>query len=79
MADNTKPVAAIDLAALPADALLTDIEVASLARTGRNTLANWRTATRQGSPIGPRFLKLAGSMIRYRAGDVREFIAQAAA
>lgn len=79
MADNTEPLAAIDLAALPADTLLTDTEVAGVIRTGRNTLANWRTATRYGNPTGPKFIKLAGSMVRYRVGDVREFIAKGGA
>ncbi len=79
MTDNTESPAAIDLAALPADALLTDSEVASAIRTGRNTLANWRTATRYGKPTGPKFIKLAGSMVRYRVGDVREFIAKGVA
>lgn len=79
MPDNSEPLASIDLAALPADALLTDTEVAGATRIGRNTLANWRTATRYGNPTGPKFIKLAGSMVRYRVGDVREFIAKGAA
>lgn len=76
MPDNTEPLAAIDLAALPADALLTETEVGGAIRAGRNTLANWRTATRHGKPTGPKFIKLAGSMVRYRVGDVRAFIAE---
>jgi hypothetical protein len=64
----------LDVAALPNDALITPAELAGAIKSSESTLANWRTATRQGKPTGPKFIKLAGSMIRYRAGDVRAFI-----
>lgn len=79
MNDNERERTGVDLAALPPDTLLTAAEVASVLRVGLNTLANWRVSTRYGKPAGPRFAKLGGSMVRYTAGDLREFIAKGAA
>lgn len=76
MPAKTVTPAPLDLAALPADALLTETETAGAIRIAKNTLANWRSLTRHHKrQQGPKFIRLAGSMIRYRVGDVRAFIA----
>ena len=49
--------------------LLLEREVAEMLGVGRNTLARWRMRR-----TGPPYLKLAGSIVRYRLGDVNEWL-----
>ena len=73
---GTPPPADFDLAELADDQLLTEYDVAALTRMSTNTLAAWRKRERD-HPL-PYFMirsGRAGSRVRYRAGDVRQFIA----
>lgn len=51
------------------DRLLTQEETAKILRLTDRTLRNW---AREG--IGPRRVALPGRFVRYRAGDVRDWI-----
>lgn len=61
---------ATDLEALPSSTLLMPRETASFLKVNENTLANWRATGRQNLP----FIKIGGR-VRYRVGDVLEWIA----
>jgi hypothetical protein len=63
---NTADIAAI----AGCEPLLTTKQAAALLGFAPNSLANMRAAGR-----GPRFVKLANGAIRYRAGDLRTYIA----
>lgn len=52
----------------PEKKLLTEREVAEALAVSRQTVANWRFKGR-----GPRYLKV-GRLVRYRPGDVEEFL-----
>lgn len=69
---GTPPPADFSLTELPDDSLLTEYEVASLARLSTNTLAAWRKRERD-HPL--KWVMIGSGRVRYRAGDVREFIA----
>ncbi len=58
-----------DLAQLPAGKLLDDISAAHYLDTKPSTLGVWRSVGRYNLP----FVKI-GRKVRYRAGDLREFI-----
>jgi predicted DNA-binding transcriptional regulator AlpA len=53
--------------------LLTEVEVAGILKMKRQTLRNWR-----GQRVGPRFIKLRDRSVRYRRGDVEEWIEEQA-
>jgi hypothetical protein len=65
------PLADVSLAGLPDDQLLTEYEVAAIARFSTNSLGTWRK--RPEHPL--RWTVIGGGRVRYRAGDVREFLA----
>jgi predicted DNA-binding transcriptional regulator AlpA len=65
------PLADVSLAGLPADQLLTEFEVAALTRLSTSTFEAWRK--RPDHPL--KWTKITGGRVRYRAGDVRQFIA----
>jgi hypothetical protein len=69
---GTPPPADFSLTELPDDSLLTEYEVAALARLSTNTLAAWRKRERD-HPL--KWTTIRGGRVRYRAGDVRQFIA----
>jgi excisionase family DNA binding protein len=52
----------------PEKKLLTEREVAEALAVSRQTVSNWRFKGR-----GPRYLKV-GRLVRYRPGDVEEFL-----
>lgn len=58
-----------DLANLPADALLDDIQAAAALSVKPGTLAVWRSCGR----YNLRYLKI-GRLVRYRAGDLAEWL-----
>jgi predicted DNA-binding transcriptional regulator AlpA len=64
------PLADVSLAGLPADQLLTEFEVAALTRLSTSTFEAWRK--RPDHPL--KWTKITGGRVRYRAGDVRQFI-----
>jgi predicted DNA-binding transcriptional regulator AlpA len=64
------PLADVSLAGLPADQLLTEFEVAALTRLSTTTFEAWRK--RPDHPL--KWTKITGGRVRYRAGDVRQFI-----
>src|SRR5262249_48209617 len=68
---GTPPPATFDLYALPDTALLTEFETASAARLSTNTLSTWRK--RPDHPL--KWTVIGGGRVRYRAGDVKHFIA----
>jgi len=68
---GTPPPADFSLTELPDDSLLTEYEVAALARLSTNTLAAWRKRERD-HPL--KWTTIRGGRVRYRAGDVRQFI-----
>jgi hypothetical protein len=68
---GTPPPATFDLYALPDTALLTEFEAASAARLSTNTLSTWRK--RPDHPL--KWTVIGGGRVRYRAGDVKHFIA----
>lgn len=70
---GTPPPATFSLAALPDDALLTEIETAAVGRWSTNTLAAWRL--RKAHAL--RWEVIGGGRIRYRAGDIRAYLADA--
>jgi phage terminase Nu1 subunit (DNA packaging protein) len=55
---------------LPDDALLTQREVAAVLRVAVSTVETWR---RRGHPL--KWATVGGGLVRYRAGDLREFLA----
>jgi hypothetical protein len=59
-----------DARSLSDDALLIPTEVAAILRCSISILNKWRCDGR-----GPRYVR-AGGFIRYRAGDIRAFIAE---
>jgi len=68
---GTPPPASFSLAELPDDAQLTEAEVAAIGRWSTNTVASWRR-----QPDHPlRWELVAGKYVRYRAGDLKTFIA----
>jgi len=69
---GTPPPADFSLTELPDDSLLTEYEVAALARLSTNTLAAWRKRERD-HPL--KWTVIGGGRVRYRAGDVKHFIA----
>jgi hypothetical protein len=68
---GTPPPATFSLAELPDDALLTELETAALARLSTNTLTQWRRRSNRQLP----WIVIAGGRVRYRAADVRQFVA----
>src|SRR5258707_473203 len=68
---GTPPPASFSLAELPDDAQLTEGEVAAVGRWSTNTVAAWRR-----QPDHPlQWQNIAGGFIRYRAGDLKIFMA----
>jgi hypothetical protein len=68
------PPANFSLAALPDDALLTEVEVAAIGRWSTNTVAFWRR-----DPDHPlKWMTIHGGRVRYQAGNVKAFIATGA-
>jgi hypothetical protein len=68
---GTPPPASFSLQALPDDAQLTEAEVAAIGRWSTNTVAQWRR-----QPNHPlRWELVAGRFVRYRAGDLKTYIA----
>jgi hypothetical protein len=65
------PPAAFSLAALPDDALLTELETAAVTRLSTNTLTQWRRRSNRQLP----WIVIAGGRVRYLAGAVRQFLA----
>jgi hypothetical protein len=68
---GTPPPASFSLQDLPADAQLTEAEVAAVGRWSTNTVAAWRR--RPGHPL--RWELVAGKYVRYRAGDLKRYMA----
>jgi hypothetical protein len=68
---GTPPPASFSLQELPDDAQLTEGEVAAVGRWSTNTLAAWRR--RPDHPL--KWDYVAGGFIRYRAGDLKIFMA----
>jgi hypothetical protein len=68
---GTPPPASFSLQTLPDDAQLTEYEVASIGRWSTNTLASWRR--KPNHPL--RWELVAGKYVRYRAGDLKAFMA----
>jgi hypothetical protein len=68
---GTPPPAQFSLAELPDDSLLTEYEVAAVARLSTNTLATWRK--RDDHPL--KWVKIGGGRVRYRAGALKQFLA----
>jgi hypothetical protein len=64
------PPAEFSLMVLPHDALLTEREVAAVLRLSTNSLGAWRR--RPSHPLA--WEALPGGFVRYRAGDVREYL-----
>lgn len=59
--------------------LLLAAEVAEILRVPVATVTAWRVRRRKdGSRQGPRWLHIEGGRVRYRRGDVREYIAEQA-
>lgn len=71
---GTPPPPPFDLTQLPNSALLTEYEVAALARISTNTLAAWRRRSKH--PL--QWFTLPGGFVRYRAGDVKMYLASGA-
>ena len=71
---GTPPPATFSLAELPDDALLTEFEVAAVARLSTNTLAAWRLRGKRRDHRLP-WIAITGGFIRYKAADVRQFLA----
>ena len=68
---GTPPPASFSLQALPDDAQLTEHEVAAVGRWSTNTVAAWRR-----QPDHPlRWELVAGRFVRYRAGDLKTYMA----
>jgi hypothetical protein len=68
---GTPPPASFSLQELPDDAQLTEGEVAAVGRWSTNTVAAWRR-----QPNHPlQWQNIAGGFIRYRAGDLKTFMA----
>ena len=59
-----------NLADLPADALLDDLQAAAALSVKPGTLAVWRTTGRYALP----YLKI-GRLVRYKAGDLADWLA----
>jgi hypothetical protein len=68
---GTPPPAQFSLAELPDDSLLTEYEVAAVARLSTNTLATWRK--RDDHPL--KWLTIGGGRIRYRVAAVKQYLA----
>jgi hypothetical protein len=67
---TTPPPAQFSLAELADDCLLTEREVAAIGRWAVSTVETWR---RRGHPL--KWITIAGGFIRYRAADLRHFLA----
>jgi len=65
------PLPTFDFAKIADGQLLTDFETAQVLRVSTATLEAWRQ--RQGH--GLRWVAIAGGFVRYRAGDIRAFLA----
>src|SRR6516162_5728607 len=68
------PPPAFDFDALPDGALLNEYETAAVGRWSTNTLAAWRLRKAHGL----RWVVIGGGRVRYRVGDVRAYLADAA-
>jgi hypothetical protein len=71
---GTPPPASFSLQELPDDAQLTEAEVAAVGRWSTNTVAAWRR--QPGHPL--RWELVAGKFVRYRAGDLKIYMAMPA-
>lgn len=68
---GTPPPPPFSLAALPDDALLSEIDVAAILRMSSNTVASWRS-----QPAHPlRWFTLPNGFVRYQVSDIRAFLA----
>lgn len=57
------------------DILLDRFQVAAISGVSRPTIKNWDREALEGKPPrGPRAITVAGSLIRYRCGDVRAWL-----
>jgi hypothetical protein len=65
------PPPIFSLAELPDDALLTEMETAAVLRHSTNTMAAWRRQSNH--PLA--WEALPGGFVRYRAGNVRRYVA----
>ena len=70
---TTPPPAQFSLAELPDDALLTQREIAAVLRVAVSTVETWR---RRGHSL--KWARVGSGLIRYRAGDLRHFLASGA-
>ena len=68
------PPPVFDFDALPDGALLNEYETAAVGRWSTNTLAAWRLRKAHGL----RSVVIGGGRVRYRVGDVRAYLADAA-
>ena len=68
------PPPVFDFDALPDGALLTEHETAAVGRWSTNTLAAWRLRKTHAL----RWVVIGGGRVRYRVGDVRAYLADAA-
>src|SRR6516165_9037838 len=68
---GTPPPAQFSLAELPDDSLLTEYEVAAVARLSTNTLSTWRK--RPDHPL--KWTAIGGGRIRYRVAAVKQYLA----
>lgn len=66
---TTPPPKALDVYKLEATRLLTEDQTAAILEVASGTLSVWRSTGRYNLP----FLKI-GRKVRYRAGDVRQFM-----
>ena len=69
------PPPVFDFDALPDGALLNEYETAAVGRWSTNTLAAWRLRK---APHRLRWVVIGGGRVRYRVGDVRAYLADAA-